>query len=59
MNVAIFDNSVDYIYTLYDLVTLGVLLADTRSNEHDIGHCRLQEYKPKGKITIIINNNDA
>jgi len=24
-----------YIYTLYDLVTLGVLLADTRPNERD------------------------
>jgi len=52
-------NDLLHIYTLYDLVTLGVLLADTRSNEHDIGQCRLQEYKPKGKITIIISNNGA
>lgn len=43
-----------YIYTLYDPVTLDVLLADTRSNEHDIEQCILQEYKPKGKITTII-----
>lgn len=48
-----------HIYTLYDLVTLSILLADTRSNEYDIGQCRLQEYKTKDKITIIISNNDA
>lgn len=50
-----------YIYTLFDLVTPCVFLADTKPNEYDFGPCRLQEYNPKGgtMIIIIVSNNDG
>lgn len=46
------------IYTLHDLVTLGLLLADTGPNEHDMETCRLQEDKLQD-IIIIVSNNDG